>query len=128
MPLEKPNHYGHLVPSDKPRWECRGKLDQPIGKSHIGKLAEPAYRGGYAELDRRLSPRYPTTEEARQRRRQRHRYFGSAALSLAGLGIWLGLSGLPYVRVAGFALGASVTLIGVAFAAVDFFTRERRAP
>lgn len=140
MPIEKNfehDRYGHLLPCPKKHWDdCPGKS---LGKSHTGKLGAPVYvpgsipgRGNHdrtlrdvPELDRRLSPRYPTTDEARQRRRQRQRYFASAMISLGGCGIAFALSGIPYVRVAGFVLGAAVFVIGATFAAFDYLAYER---
>jgi hypothetical protein len=132
MPLERPNHYGHLLgkthtgklaepvafaPSTKERWdECRGgvfhEMTMKPGYTARGSVS---YRGGYAELDRKLSPRFPTTAEAAQRRRQRQHYWGSVLILIAGLGVALGLSGLPYVRVIGYGFGFVLSLTGLAF-------------
>jgi hypothetical protein len=83
------------------------------------------YRGGYAELDRRLSPRWPTTAQQRHRYRQRQRYFGSFCIGALGFAIATALAPIPYVRYVGYAVGGGVVFIAAAFAAIDFISREQ---
>ena len=76
------------------------------------------------ELDRRLSPRYPTTEQAAARRRQRQRNFGSLLITLAGGLIAYSVSQIPYVWPASIG-GVAIAFAGLAFFAIDNFSTRK---
>lgn len=66
MPQERPNHYGHLLPSNKPRWDgCSGTI--------------------HGDSQARVSPRFPDIVEADRRRRARNIRVIAAIFCLAAL-------------------------------------------
>jgi hypothetical protein len=93
MPQERPNHYGHLLPSSKPRWdECPGYDAETERNVSPRPRADSVGKSAALGLSYGTSPKFPTVAEANRRRKART----LRIVSICTVAFWVGVA-LSYV-------------------------------